>query len=128
MEYLTGTRLVKLLLIIIMVIQPVSYAYAMAGVSQGHHSDMALSISDDTQVGHHAMNENGQDSQMQNAHEHESAADTCCNTVACCQAFVVSEFTVRQDLPHSQYELSVDTHVRSIDLPAEIKPPRRLLA
>ncbi|MDT8385744.1 MAG: hypothetical protein RRB22_15155 [Gammaproteobacteria bacterium] len=131
-------RLLKLLLII-MLIQPVSQSYAMTGMAMpgmngGHHSAMARGMATDTampvadacQNTHHALTE---PTAAQTAPAVANAtADNCCDTQACCPAFMVSGLTVQQDRPDSLPVTSVDSAMKRIDLPAEIRPPRQLSA
>lgn len=127
-------RLLKLLLII-MVIQPVSLSYAMTGMAMpamngGHHAamarDMTPDMADACQNNHHALTEHAV---TQTAPAVASAtADNCCDTQACCPAFMVSELIVQQDRPVSLPVAAVDSAMKRIDLPAEIRPPRQLSA
>jgi len=113
----------KLLLIITMVIQPVTFSYAMASMDLSHDLSSLAPGHD----GDHAMNENMVDTHDQNVHqEGGSGFDNCCYTAVCSPASMVNATTVPH-VPNSQYIVSIAPALKSIDLPTEIKPPRSLL-
>lgn len=127
-------RLLKLLLIIMM-IQPVSLSYAMTGMAMsgmngGHHAamatDMLMPVADACQNTPHGQAEHA--TEQTPPAVTDSTADNCCDTQACCPAFMVNGLTVQQDRPDSLPVVSVDSAMKRIDLPAEIRPPRQLSA
>lgn len=110
----------KLLLIITMVIQPITFSYAMANVAHGHHAP-SLAHSDN---GDYAMNKNMADAHYQNIHqESDSDVDNCCHTTTCNPASMVNTGNMPH-VPKSQCIVSIAPAQKSIDLPPEIKPPR----
>jgi len=122
MANLFGKNLFKTLLIIIMLIQPVAFSYAMTSMDHNHHAMTVV----DRHDGHHAMHESMVDADEQHAQEDGSVLDNCCYTAACSPAAMMSSL-MPSTSAHPHYVTSCDASMKSIDLPSEIKPPRPLL-
>ncbi len=116
-------KVIKLLLIITMVVQPVMASYAMASMSHLQHPPVAVVEQDHD--GHHSMHQEMSGTQQQDDDD-MSAMNDCCNSTACCPAAVV-EIVVMPYNNDSDFSISSYTVGDGIDLPAEIKPPRPLL-
>ena len=116
-----GKMIIKLLLIITMVIQPVIFSYAMAGMGQGHHAQYAAS----NHAGDHMVSEAMAKASDQDNHKAKSGTDNCCLTLACSPASVMDAFDILQVSSSSYIEATASLLI-SIDLPTEIKPPRSL--
>jgi len=117
-----GKIIIKLLLVITMVIQPVSFSYAMASMSQGDHAQYSAS----NHAGDHIANDAMAEVPDHNDHKAGSGTDNCCLTLACSPASVMDAFDILQ-VSSSGYIEATASLLISIDVPAEIKPPRDLL-
>jgi hypothetical protein len=122
MANLQGKTIVKLLLLITLVIQPVSIAYVMASMGQSHHAQSPLSVHN----GGHADNSNMTDTHDQYSPVASGEPENCCLSAVCSPASVMSDCSVAH-VKSSQYIATTVASLISIDLPAEIKPPRNLL-
>lgn len=120
---LTG-KVIKLLMIITMVVQPVVVSYAMAAMNHSQHQ--ATAVVEQGHDGHHAMMHQGMSPMQHQDNDDMSAMNDCCNSAACCPAAVV-EIVVMPYNSESDFSISPYTVRDGIDLPAEIKPPRPLL-
>ena len=118
-------NVIKLLLIITMVVQPVMASYAMAAMNHSQHQ--AATVVEQGHEGHHAMHQGMTPMQQQQDDDDMSAMNDCCNSAACCPAAVV-EIVVMPCNSDSDFSISPYTVRDGIDLPAEIKPPRPLLS
>jgi len=123
---MTGVRvktILKLLLAIIMVVQPVSFSYAMASMTLSHHAITPVSSHNEQ----HPMNDVMLVSDEQSTHKGGGESGKCCQSTVCSPASVASVATVGCK-SKSQRIMSVVITLKSIDLPTEIKPPRNLSA
>jgi len=131
-----GKITLKLLLIIVMVIQPVLVSYAMAGMLDSHHQALAvagqagegsIANSDASAPAHYAgwvqndnpINESGVDGDS-------NTNGDCCNSAQCCPAAVVDVDV----LLHAQNPIFFTPFLLSwegVSLSTEIRPPRSLL-
>ena len=107
-------KTIKLLLIITIVIQPVTFSCAMASEDLGHHEN-------------HSMSEGMADHNDQNTHEDDSELDNCCYATACNPAASVINIVTVPHASNSLYVAPSPSSLKSVDLPTEIKPPRSLL-
>jgi len=131
---LIGKRILKLLLVIAMVIQPVAFSYAMASMTHGseagsnmgmtHAHHQASASTGESHNNHHDMMHG--DTAL-DTHQPEESSDTmnnCCNTAACCPAAVVS-IEIELFIPSTLFPPSTAPSWKGIDLSADAKPPRR---
>lgn len=125
MANLKGTRLLKLLLIIAMVMQPVVVSYAMAGMGLGmdHTKHQASSTVEKSHHGDHVMDGAISSVPQQDQDDGTETMNDCCNSAACCPAAAVDLAVIPHasnaffsTIPHSSWE--------GVEPPAEIKPPR----
>jgi hypothetical protein len=107
-------KTIKLLLIITIMIQPVTFSCAMANEDNGHHEN-------------HSMSEGMADHNDQNTHEGDSELDNCPYTAVCNPMASVMNIVTVPHAPNSLYVAPNPFSVKSVDLPTEIKPPRSLL-
>ena len=120
----------KLLLVIIMMIQPTMFSYAMASMSFGmDHSQHQTSVS--TEMSHgglHSMGGDVADAQHQNHGDsaNPDMSNDCCNSAMCCPAAVVDVYATL-DGKSSTFSASTNLSWEGVNLPTEIKPPRRFL-
>lgn len=120
-----GTTVLKLLLLITMVVEPVLLSYAMAGVM--HHQGgavMAMETGADQGAMSHDMK--GCDSATQQGqHDGDGGHDNCCSTPAC-GAAVLLDFVLPATDIASHYFASCDSAWEGVILPSATKPPRSL--
>ena len=107
-------KTIKLLLIITIMIQPVTFSCAMASEDHGHHENYTMS---ESMAGPHD----------QNTHEGDSTPDNCCYTAVCNPMASIMNIVTVPHAPNSLYVALGPFSVKSVDLPTEIKPPRSLL-
>jgi len=123
-----GKTLLKLLLLITLVVEPVMFSYAMAGM--GHHHGANNSMA--AEYGLHFQSSMSHDMAMPDDSSHQqhdkvkTAMNDCCSTPACCPA-VVSGFVLPVNDVFSETYLPLNVSWAGIVLPSEIKPPRSLL-
>ena len=115
--------MLKLLLAITMVVQPVSFSYAMASMTLSHHAASPIS----SYSNQHSMSGHKTDAHEQNTHEGGNESGRCCQSTVCSPASVLSVAAVGCK-SKSHRIMSVVIILTSIDLPTEIKPPRNLPA
>jgi len=117
-------KLIQLMLIVTMVVQPVALSYAMAGMDHSQH--MAVM---ENHTGEHAAHDMSGMAvkQLDDATQDDgtSAMNDCCNSAACCPATVV-DISALSDQPTRLYSFFTHTSWEAIALPAEVKPPRPL--
>ncbi len=106
--------LLKLLLVITLMIQPVMLSYAMASMD---HSQQHVAAS----VDHHIM---GEMSDHQASLDDNSALDDCCSSAACCPAALIVASELVRSIPSVQFTRDYISSWPAVDLPAEIRPPR----
>ncbi len=123
MARITG-KLLKLLLIITMVFQPVMVSYAMTSMNHSQH--LATAAVEQGHDDHHAMHQDTSVTLQQDDDGDVSVMSDCCNSAACCPAAVV-EIDVMPYDNDTGFSISPYTVRDGIDLPAEVKPPRPLL-
>jgi hypothetical protein len=123
-----GNTLLKLLLLITMVVEPVMFTYAMAGM--GHHNGADNSMA--AEFGLHCQSSISHDMCMaddSSQQQHDNAKkvmDDCCSTPACGPA-AVSNLILPISEAFSETYLPLNISRAGIVLPSEIKPPRSLL-
>ena len=101
----------KVLLIITLVIQPVTFAYSMMDMD-GQTATMSV-----THEG--SAHEDVSDA----AHDHASMLDNCCDTPACSPASITQAMLV-QSVRYATSVVSLDTAMKSIEPASVIKPPQ----
>ena len=123
-----GKTLLKLLLLITLVVEPVTFSYAMAGI--GHHHGANSSMT--AEHGLHCQSSKSHDMSMpddsshQQNHKVKKAMDDCCSTPACGPA-AVSTFVLPISEVFIETYLPLNVSWTGIVLPSETKPPRSLL-
>jgi hypothetical protein len=107
---------VRLLLIITMVIQPLAFSYAMASMDISHHGQAMIDHAESGQT----MNDD-----MMGHHDHKghSGLDHCCQSAACGAAVVANIVTISGCHVSQRIRFSAFS-VKDIDRPIEIRPPR----
>ncbi len=103
--------MLKLLLLIIMVIEPVLFFYAMAG----SHDESSVSMSQNMNASTHYSHTGDSKGKMNN----------CCSTPAC-GAAVFSSFSPPATEALFQYFAPFNLTWKGVILPTAIKPPRSL--
>jgi hypothetical protein len=120
-----------LLLIVTMVVQPMAFSYAMAGVD--HTSHHTLVSQDHSSVSHehssvsqeHSSVSQEHSSVAQDHHDRDVLID-CCNSAVCCGA-VALDAEMNLHVPNAACYVSPSSSWEGVDLPTEIRPPRNLL-
>jgi len=119
----------KFLLLVTLVVEPVMFSYAMAGM--GHHHDANNSMT--AEFGLHFQSSMSHDISTpdnalhQQRHKVKKVMDDCCSSPACCAA-VVSTFVLPDNEFLYESYLPFNMFWKGIVLPSETKPPRSLLS
>lgn len=115
MTSLIKNLLLKLLLAITLVFQPVVLSYAMASMDHAHQQVVAS-------MDHHVMGE------MSDHHASfdgsNNMLDDCCSSATCCPAAMVVANELARSIPRVQFTRDYISSWPVVDLPAEIRPPR----
>ena len=119
----TGKTALKLLLIVIMAIQPVAITHAMASMDHSQHQTM-LANEHSHEGHHHAMHQDRVNGQHDNTGNDDTS--NCCNTSACCPAGIVAISTLER-MPVPEYVTYLHISWKGVFLPSETKPPQRLV-
>ena len=118
-----GKVVTILLLIVTMVIQPVIFSYAMAGMDHGrHYSVNKVQYQVDHHV-NHARNILTADHQPDN--DSGGALDDCCYSTVCGPAAVLVA-AVTSEITNFLFPLPHDSSAEGIHLPVKFKPPQIL--
>ncbi len=127
MKKLTGKIVFKLVLMIIMVIQPVAVTHAMASMDYSHHRTASVSADMHHDEHHQMMNHEQMDGHIghQESSDNNSDMNDCCNTSACCPAAIFEIMTL-EHIQAPEYSAHLHTSWKGVILPSETKPPRRL--
>ena len=115
-------KLFRLLLVIVMVIQPLQSAFAMSGMAS---MEMPVAASADTDVScaYHVANDDAGFAHHSADSDDHGVFDDCCSTPACHAVGIIS--FVPSLRPAVAYSHSLfETSMQGITLPAERKPPR----
>jgi hypothetical protein len=120
-------KLIQLMLIVTMVVQPVALSYAMAGMDHSQHMSASVIVMEHHTDEHaaHGMAAKQLDDATQG--DGASAMNDCCNSAACCPAAVL-EISVLSHQPTGLYSFSTHSSWEGIALSAEVKPPRPLFS
>ncbi len=121
-----GKHLLKLLLVVIMSIQPAVFSYAMADMAR----DMAQTTQDsmdqvhDLHMDHQSMHGQMMDTQQDHSQQHSHKnGGNCCDSSACCPV-AVFEIDIELNVPTAAFPAAVDPSLQGIDPNTETKPPR----
>lgn len=120
--------MLKLLLLITLVVEPVTFSYAMAGMGYHHGANNFMAA----EYGQHCQSSMSHDmstqddSSHQQHHKVKKALDDCCSTPACGPA-AVSTFVLPISERFTETYLPFNVSRTGIVLPSETKPPRSLL-
>jgi len=123
-------KLIQLMLIVTMVVQPVALSYAMAGMDHSQHMSASVIVMENHTDEHAAHGMGGMAAkQLDDATQGDgkSAMNDCCNSAACCPAAVL-EISVLSHQPTELYSFTTHSPWEAIALPAEVKPPRPLFS
>jgi len=135
------------MLVIVLIIQPVMFSYAMANINHNHHNHGSQSHDhqkgQQSGSGHHAMHNAHSDVDLMPELESEAQADAslsadhasgadgymgnCCASPACSGA-MASSFLPESETATHDYPPIVNTIQKSIELFSEAKPPKQISA
>ena len=112
----------NLTLVIIMIIQPVMFSYAMANMHHNHHG--AIETAHNYDQHHSAVFEHGNHA----GHEQNSESDSdvmtnCCASPACSGAIISSFSSHPPEVPFEHLS-AINTSQKGVVLAADTKPPR----
>ncbi len=114
-------KLFRLLLVIVMVIQPLQSAFAMSSMSPMEMP--AVSADMDVSCAYHVANDDAEFVHHSADSGDHGAFDDCCSTPACHAVGIISFVPVLRPAVAYSHPL-FETSMQGITLPAERKPPR----
>jgi len=111
---------IKLLLVIVLMMQPVALSYAMANMGHLHQKNPA-SMS-------HQMMDMEETILVQHTDSSGTMSDTasvdCCDSAACCSPALASIVEIKCSAPNRIFTLYYPSSWQVVNFPAEIRPPR----
>jgi len=114
-------KLLRLLLVIVMVIQPLQSAFAMSGMASGDEPVTVSAVGEPSCV-YHVASDDG-DATHHSLDSDHGTLDDCCSTPACHAVGLVPFVPVLRPAVAHSHPL-FETSMQGITLPAERKPPR----
>lgn len=116
-------NLIYWLIIIAMVLQPITFSFAMTDGHSMQSETKSIAMSDISQASEMAMI----DCRMADKSENSNTTDSCCSAAACCFAFPSIHFFQLPVLPQSSHSFS-NYSFTNTDIAVRTKPPKHLSA